>query len=234
MSKVAIIAALEREVSPLIKNWSRVPRRHEGRRFVFFEHDDVVCVYGGLGVEAARRAAEAVIALYHPALLYSVGFAGALEKAGLHVGDIFTPSLVLDARDGSRFQLAGGDGTLVTFMDVAAASQKKKLASAYGAQAVDMEAAAVAAAAGAHGIAFAAAKVISDELDFEMPETARFIDGEGRFRTAKFILFTAFRPWLWWRVTLLASRSSKAARRLAEHLQSSRPTLNDVVEAKTT
>ncbi len=52
---------------------------YDGRSFVFFERDDMVVVCGGIGVEAARRAAEAVIALYHPALLQSVGFAGALD-----------------------------------------------------------------------------------------------------------------------------------------------------------
>src|SRR5271167_2956542 len=101
MPKVAIIAALEREVSGLIKGWHRVERQYEGRSFVFFERDEVVVVCGGIGLEAARRAAEAVFALYHPALLLSVGFAGALD-AGLHVGDLFMPTVSIDARDGSH------------------------------------------------------------------------------------------------------------------------------------
>jgi adenosylhomocysteine nucleosidase len=218
-TRVALIAALEREVSPLIKNWTRVPRSHEGRNYIFFEYDDTVCVCGGIGLEAARRAAEAVIALYNPFLLHSVGFAGALTKdAALRVGNIFSPSLVLDARDGSRFQLATGHGTLVTFMDVAGASQKAKLSQAYAAQAVDMEAAAVAAAASAHNLAFAATKVISDELDFEMLATSRFISSDGRFHTANFALFAALRPWLWNRVFTLAANSAKAAKSLAAHL----------------
>ena len=54
-------------------------------------------------------------------------------------------------------------------MAVADAAQKTKLAQAYSAAAVDMEAAAVAAAAQARGIVFGATKVISDELDFDMP-----------------------------------------------------------------
>ncbi len=50
-----------------------------------------------------------------------------------------------------------------------------------------MEAAAVAAAARAHGIAFRAVKAISDELDFEMPEMARFIDAtRAVFRPSNF------------------------------------------------
>jgi nucleoside phosphorylase len=237
MSRIAIVAALEREVGGLIRSCSRVQRQHEGRSFVFFERknrdkdrddkhkdnderNELVAVCGGIGLEPARRAAEAVIALYHPALLQSVGFAGALN-AGLHVGEVFTPAVVVDARDGSRTEIEGGNkqGTLVTFMAVAGIDQKANLARAYGAHAVDMEASAVAAAAHAHGIPFAVTKVISDEYDFEMPQTAPFVDSQGQFKTASFALFAALRPWLWSRVAQLAGNSRKAARALSEHLE---------------
>lgn len=231
--KLATVAALEREVASLIRNCSRVERDYEGRRFVFFEQGETVVICGGIGMEAARRAAEAVIALYHPALLQSVGFAGALHT-GLRVGDIFSPAVVVDARDGSRVALESGNGVLITFMTVASANQKANLAQAYNAQAVDMEAAAVAAAARAHATPFAATKVISDGLDFEMPETALFIDSQGRFRTAAFTAFVVLRPWLWWRVSILARNGNLAARVLAEHLKTFNPHLSDVIEARTT
>jgi len=232
MSRLAIVAALEREVSGLTKGWHRVHRQYEGRDLIFFERADTVLVCSGIGLEAARRAAEAVITLYHPTLVQSVGFAGALD-ANMRVGDVFSPAIVFDARDGSRIAVAGGEGTLVTFMTVASAGQKLKLAQAYSAQAVDMEAAAVAAAAHAHGIPFTATKVISDGLHFEMPETARFIDAHGHFKTAGFAFYVALRPWLWGRAATLASNSRKAARALGEYLKDFQP-LNDAVEAKTT
>jgi adenosylhomocysteine nucleosidase len=220
MPKVAIVAALEREVGGLTRSCSRVEQEYEGRSFVFFERDEMVVVCGGIGMEAARRAAEAVIALYSPTLVQSVGFAGALD-AGLRVGDIFASAVVVDARDGSRLQIEGGDGqrALVSFMTVAGVEQKAKLAQAYGATAVDMEAAAVAVAARTHGVRFGVTKVISDELYFAMPEMGRFIDAQGRFQTAAFAVFVALRPWLWSRVATLASNTSKAARVLGEHLQ---------------
>jgi len=226
MPKVAIVAALEREVAALLQNCSRIQREYEGRKFTFFERDDAVVVCGGIGMEPARRATQAVIALYQPVRVQSVGFAGALD-AGLRIGDIFTPSVVLDARDGSRVPLDGGEGTLLTFLAVAGAEQKLKLAQAYGARAVDMEASAVATAARAHGIAFGATKVISDTLDFEMPGMARFINAEGQFKTASFVLFAVLRPWLWPRVAVLASNSNKAANRLAAHLESFLKDLSD-------
>jgi adenosylhomocysteine nucleosidase len=220
MPKVAIVAALEREISGLTKNWSRVEQQFDGRRFVFFEGEEMVVVCGGIGVEAARRAAEAVISLYHPTLLHSVGFAGALTSE-LHVGDLFAPSAVIDARDGSRVFIAGVDSrkSLVTFTSVAGVQQKRNFADAFGAKAVDMEAAAVAAAAVAHGLPFSATKVISDESNFEIPEMDRFIDAQGRFRTVNFVAFVALRPWLWNRVAVLARNSRRAAKVLGEHLE---------------
>jgi adenosylhomocysteine nucleosidase len=233
MPKIAIVAALEREVSGLTKGWSRVEREHEGRSFVFSERNEMVVVCGGIGMEAARRAAEAAIALYHPTLVLSVGFAGALDKS-LRIGDIFAPTVVIDARDGSRVNIEIDSenrpekrkGTLVSFMAVAGIDQKANLAQAYGAHAVDMEASAVAAAARAHGIQFDAAKVISDEANFEMPETARFIDGEGRFKTYSFAFFVALRRWMWTRVGLLGNNSRQGAKALAEHLERLRQELS--------
>lgn len=218
MSKVAMVAALEREIAPLIKNWTRIQREHEGHKFSFFEQDDIVAVCGGIGMQPARRAADAVIALYHPAELHSVGFAGALNKS-MHVGDILSPAVVIDARDGSRHQLPGGTGTILTFMAVADAAQKRKLAQAYAAAAVDMEAAAVAAAADVRGIVFGATKVISDELDFDMPSIGNFVSAEGRFKTPSFVLYVVLRPWLWKSVAVLARNSKKASRALCANLK---------------
>jgi adenosylhomocysteine nucleosidase len=232
MSKIAIVAALEREVSVLVKNWGRIQRDHAGRGFTFFERDELVVVCGGIGMEAARRAAEAIIALYCPVLIYSAGFAGALE-ASLRAGDLFMPSIVLDACDGSRSEIPGGRGVLVTFMAVAGKEQKTNLAQAYGAQAVDMEAAAVAAAARAHNIAFAVTKAISDEYDFEMPGMDRFIHTDGRLNTRGFVAFAALRPWLWSRVATLASNSRKATRALGANMDRYRQ-LGDLAEAKST
>jgi len=232
MPRIAIVAALEREVRSLTQGCIPIERDHLGRRYIFFERDDMVVVCGGIGQQAARRAAEAVITLYHPTLVHSVGFAGALDIT-LHVGDVVTPAVIIDARDGSRTEVEGGEGILVTFMEVASPQQKASLAQAYAAQLVDMEAAAVAAAARAHGIPFSATKVISDELNFEMPEMSRFIDAQGRFRTAAFTLFAILRPWFWSRIAKLAANSSKAAAALGEHWKSLEYKLNELSEPTT-
>jgi adenosylhomocysteine nucleosidase len=166
--RIAIVAALEREVRPLVKRWRAVQSEQDGRKFRFFEKDAVVVVCGGIGMEAARRAAEAVVASYSPDVIYSAGFAGALTPE-MKVGDILHPASIVNAGDGSRITMEDGKGVLVTFGTIASPEQKKKLREAYGAQAVDMEAAAVARAAEARGVKFAAIKVISDEFTFDFP-----------------------------------------------------------------
>ena len=216
-SKVAIVAALEREIKPLVRNWGAVKRECGGRSVKFFESDRAVLVCSGLGPGAARRATEAVIALYEPASVLSVGFAGALDSS-LRVGAILVPSRVIDAQDGSSTETGIGQGMLVSFSSGAGAEQKAKLAKAYGAQAVDMEAAAVAMGAHARGVPFTAAKVISDESGFDVPSLDRFVDRQGQFCATKFVAFAAVQPWLWPKVWQMARNSSQAAKALCQHL----------------
>jgi adenosylhomocysteine nucleosidase len=216
-AKVAMVAALEREVRPLVKRWRRVEREHEGRRFKFFENGQAVLVCGGVGAEAARRATEAVISLYQPELVLSVGFAGALD-ATLKAGEVFSPSRVIDASDGSSVEMATGCGVLVSAVSIAGPEQKAKLTKSYGGQAVDMEAAAVARGAQARGVRFMAVKAISDESSFSMPALDRFVGLEGQFRTGRFVIFAVVRPWFWLRVIQLARNGARASRALCGEL----------------
>ena len=218
MSRVAIVAALEREVRPLIKDWRLSAREFDGRRFRFFEKNDFVLVCGGIGAGAARRAAEAVIEIYAPSLLYSAGFAGGLDPA-LKAGDVVQPRRVIDASDGSSVNLDQGEGVLVSFGSVASPAQKATLRDSFGAQAVDMEAAAVARAAEARGTRLGIVKVISDEFNFTFPSMERFIDSNGRFLVGRFAWFTALRPWLWPQVARLARNSNRASFALCNWLR---------------
>jgi adenosylhomocysteine nucleosidase len=217
MSEIAIVAALQREVEPLARSWQSRAREHSGRTFLFFESGNVVLVCGGVGAEAARRATEAIIALFRPTAVISAGFAGSLEE-GLGVGEVLEPQRVIDAGDGSRVDTGRGAGTLVSVGSVAGTEQKVRLARAFSAQAVDMEAAAVAKGAQAHGVDFWACKVISDELGFAMPPVGEFVEADGSFRSAAFALHVTMHPRLWAGVARLARNSRKAARALCERL----------------
>jgi adenosylhomocysteine nucleosidase len=220
MSKVAIVAALEREVRPLVRGWKVNGKQHEGRRFRFFEKDDVVVVCGGIGAAAARRATEAIIALYAPNVVWSAGFAGALDPT-LKVGDLVQPRRLVNAGDGSSVRLDRGQGVLVSFAGVASPQQKAKLRDSFLALAVDMEASAVARAAEARQVEFRVVKVISDEADFVFPAMERFVDAEGKFAESKFAFFAVLRPWLWPRVVAMARNSTCASQVLCRQLGTS-------------
>src|SRR4029077_12425846 len=230
-SKVPIVAALEREVRPLIRQWRPVEREYDGRKYTFYENDRAVLVCGGIGPEAARRATEAIIQLYAPVLVQSAGFAGALDPT-LKAGTVLTPICVIDAKDGSRIEAGVGHWVLVSVDHPATVADKAKLAEAYWAHAVDMEAASVARAAQAHDITFVGLKAISDEANFEMPPMERFIASDGQFRTEAFALHVAVRPWLWPRVIQLARNSSTAADALCWWLQQYNYYPEDVEDAE--
>lgn len=217
MPRLAIVAALEREVRPLVKSWRVTDKEHDGRRFRFFENGEVVVVCGGIGAAASRRASEAVIAIFDPKIICSAGFAGALDPK-LRVGDVVRPSSVINAGDGSRTVVEGGEGVLVSFASVASPVQKSKLRDSFGADVVDMEAAAVARSAEARHKQFTVVKAISDEMDFEFPAMDRFIDADGRFSQGRFAWYAGVRPWLWPRVMRLARNSKRASHALCAYL----------------
>ncbi len=210
---------MEREVAPLIRRWPVRIIALDGRRYRLFESDAAALICGGIGAEAARRATEAVIQAVHPALVISVGFAGALA-ANLRPGHVIEPSLVINAADGVRSETGSGEGILVSSATVADTEQKLKLGSAYGALAVDMEAAAVALGARARGVRFGACKAISDALDFSLPTMDDFVAPDGSFHSFRFAVHVAFRPWLWARTVTLARNSAKASRALCAALAS--------------
>jgi nucleoside phosphorylase len=239
LPKIAIIAALEREVHPLVKNWNTTVVDYERRLFTFYESDYAVVVCGGIGREAARRAAEAAIVKYSPDVIVSAGVAGALVPE-LHVGETIFPALVIDAQDGSRHETAIknapvsntplGRTTLVSSAQITGIAQKQQLAKSYGAQAVDMESAAVARAAMTHNLPFVAIKSISDEYDFEMPEMSQFVR-DGEFQEKRFALHVAVRPWLWLPVFRLARNTKLASENLCAWLRESALTNTIIVSS---
>jgi adenosylhomocysteine nucleosidase len=221
MPKIGIVAAMEREVAPLIRGWkvrTLYQGGHPSRRYRLFENVsegyEVSLICGGVGYEAARRATEALIREVNPELVISVGFAGALD-ASLQVGDVVVPKAVINSADGSRTDMGSGEGVLVSSTTVAGREQKARFAKAYGAVAIDMEAAAVAHGALARGTEFVAIKVISDAADFEMPALDQFVASDGRFQTLRFACHVALRPRLWGRTIALARNSSHASQALS-------------------
>ena len=202
-----MIAALELEIAPL----ARCFRRREDHRggYTVWERDEAVLVCGGIGARHAADVTRWVIASRNPEGVMSVGFAGALEP-NRKVGDVIIPAQVIDGSTGEVFAVQSGQGVLVSSTEVKTAIGKRELATRYHAQAVDMEAAAVARVTRELCVPFRAVKVVSDELDFAMPPMDQFVDDHGQFRASKLLAYAAVRPRLW-PVLLQLSRNSRLA-----------------------
>lgn len=204
---------------------------------------------GGLGGAMAATAAHKLLGnAAQIRLLVSCGFSGGLSET-LAVGDVFLvehvkarPSLEQAAqRDDASpasptaleqaakaFSAAGlkfHRGTLVTLAQpVLRSEDKRALGKATGAQAVDMEAAAVARVAKEAGRAFAALRTISDGVDDALPpEVSSFLDEHGRVRTGKVLKFAAGGPSNLKQLWRLKSRSDKAAASLEAALRIALP-----------
>lgn len=215
-SRVAIIAALPREVAPLIKGWKDESDRAR-KVFVFTTHHSVVA-YAGMGALRAEIAARHVLDHGPISHLLSVGWAGALRE-GCGVGSLQHPAEVIDAVTGESFPAVAGTGRLVTVTKFAGVEEKQKLATDFDADYVDMEAATIARIAVERAIPFAAVKTISDERDTVLPELQRFYTSDGWFQEKRFALHVAVRPWLWSSVIQTGKNASMSAQKLCEELQ---------------
>lgn len=186
-----------------------------------FELPGAVVAVGGIGEKFARRAAEVAIDFSHPQMLLSAGMVGAISP-NLKVGDVGRIREVIDVANGARFPAdSGGEWVLATSQEVSDAGEKRELRAKFGADVVDMEAAAVAQVAKERGLQFASIKSISDDATFEMPPLNRFIDANGRFATRKFLVYVAVHPRWWSTLGKLKENSGIASRNLCaavEHL----------------
>lgn len=218
-----MIAAMEREVAPLVRGWHRTTVPDGQRSLVAFEREDHVVVISGIGGKNAESAARAAVAQYGPSALISIGLAGALIRS-LKAGSVVTPNVVVDAANGNEYRCAAagntpGGGILVTADAIASANARQQLVDRFHALLVDMEAAGVAKVAQDAQLGFRCVKAISDEADFVMPPLAQFVDQDGNFRSGKFAAWTALRPWHWIKVTTLGRNSNRATRALCAWLE---------------
>ena len=223
MSKIAIIAAMEREIAPLVRGWQRTAIPSGDRKFAVFQRDGVLAVVSGIGCKNAELAARAVVAQYQPAILVSAGLAGALIRS-LKVGSVFIPNVVVDAADGAEYRCAAdanhvSGGVLVSSGEIAGAEAKEQLVNRFHGLVVDMEAAGIAKVAQQEQIGFRCVKAISDEANFSMPPIGQFLTAAGEFQNGKFALWAALRPWQWARIVALARNSKRATESLCNWLR---------------
>jgi adenosylhomocysteine nucleosidase len=219
MTRTAFIAAMPGELKAFASGWP-----HSTRGSVQFwaqrnEEEEWIAACAGTGQEAATRAFAAIEDGGPIDLVISVGWAGALNP-DLAPGSAWNVAGVIDARTGERFRCDAGAGErwLVTNARVADEAEKRRLASSYAADLVDMEGAAIARLAGMRSIPFYCFKGISDGFNDKLPDFNRFISSEGQFQTGRFALYALFRPWHWPALVRMGENSKKASQGIAESL----------------
>jgi adenosylhomocysteine nucleosidase len=226
MTRVAIIAAFPGELKTLVSApgpaGSRWP--HSTRDGIHFwaqrnEEEEWIAACAGAGQDAATRAFAAIEAGGPISLVFSVGWAGAL-RAEIVSGSAHNVAGVIDVRTGERFRCDAyaGDLWLATSPTVANSAEKHRLARAYNAALVDMEAAAIARLAAMRGIPFYCIKGVSDGLDDRLPDFNRFLSPSGQLRFSRLIPFALLRPDYWPALVRMGENSKRASRSIAETL----------------
>jgi adenosylhomocysteine nucleosidase len=224
MTRTAIIAAMPGELKPLVRGWPHSTRNgihfwaQRGEKEDWEEEWIAACA--GAGQDAATRAFAAIEDGGPIDLVFSIGWAGALRDE-IATGTAHNVAGVIDIRTGERFRCDAGAGEhwLVTSPQVANSAEKRRLASAYNADLVDMEAAAIARLAQMRGIPFYCIKGISDGLTGRLPDFNRFLSPVGRFQLARFMLFALLRPWYWPALIQMGENSKRASQSIAESLR---------------
>ncbi|MEO6829113.1 MAG: phosphorylase [Acidobacteriaceae bacterium] len=192
--RIGILAALPREIEPLIGGW---PVRRQSRLdgTLIAECEQAIAVCAGMGSDRVAIALELAESCGPLHSIISVGYAGALRE-GTERNTVWWPATTIDATTGERYESEGGSGTLVTLGRVAGREEKAQLARRWNADLVDMEAAVVARMAQMRNLPFRALKVVSDEAGDGMPDMNRFINERGGFREAAFAAHLVLHPWM--------------------------------------
>jgi adenosylhomocysteine nucleosidase len=219
MTRVAIIAAMPGELKPLVRTWPSSTRGNVHFWAQRNEEEEWIAACAGAGQSAATRAFAAIEDGGPIDLVFSVGWAGALTDSAA-AGTVHNVAGVIDARTGERFRCdaGAGDRWLVTSPIVANEAEKQRLAAAYKADLVDMEAAAIARLAQMRGIPFYAMKGVSDGFTDKLPDFNRFIRPDGQFDLTGMVLFSILRPWYWPSLMRMGENSRKASQGLRESL----------------
>jgi adenosylhomocysteine nucleosidase len=215
-AEFGMVAALEREVSGLVRDWGREASAPDAAERPIYRSGDgrAVLICSGTGAERAYEAAKALVETTGVKTLISIGFAGSCTEE-LRPGAVVVPARVVESASGREHACARGQGTVVSLRGLAGVEAKRKARLHHGALAVEMEAAGVAAAAAKCGTGFAAIKAISDGAEEELDFLAPFVTPEG-FATGRFVAHIALRPMLWPRVAGLRHHSKMAAAALAQ------------------
>jgi adenosylhomocysteine nucleosidase len=181
---ILFLFALELEAAGFIERLREVVRTQCA---TFVEHDGflgearVIVGETGVGMKAARRATEDLLALHRPAWVVSAGFAGGLAEPVRKGHFVMTQQVVNEAGQALNVGLKLPPETLAAQKSLHAGrllsvdrlireeAEKRQLARQHEAVACDMETWAIADACAAQKTRFISVRVITDAVDDELP-----------------------------------------------------------------
>ena len=224
MRRVAILAPMRPELRPLLRPLS-LRRVGAGGATLFtgaLGRLEVVAAITGIGMRAAARTAERLLAATAVDHLVVVGIAGGIA-AGAGVGDLVVPDLVLDLATGvvhhpTLIGVGPARGTLATSDALVVDRDALARLAAQGVVAIDMETAAIAAVCERRGVAWSVFRAISDRAG-EGPldaEILRLAGSEGRPAPLAVARFLLTRPWRVPALVRLGRGSYRATRAAAD------------------
>ncbi|HXB59211.1 MAG TPA: hypothetical protein VNU95_06585 [Candidatus Acidoferrales bacterium] len=203
LKSIAVCFALPEEAGPFQKSCG----------------ENVPVFFTGIGRANADKAAREYLAGQSPQLLLTCGFAGGLDPER-KIGDVIFET----ENEGVRAKLiaAGAKPVKMFCADRIAvtAREKKQLREQTGADAAEMESAAVQAVCRERGIACATVRVISDTAGEDLPlDFNQFLTPEKKLEMSKLMMAVASKPWKMGAMMELQKNTKLAAQRLGEVLK---------------
>lgn len=212
---IALLAAMQSEIADIqkraiIEDSSRIEGYHISRGSL--SDKKVILAVTGIGRRKAQRAAEIVLGRYDVESAISLGTAGALVPE-LKVGDIVLCSTVYNGRlktlDGyisdkrllqvaaslryPKFKTVTGNSVTVA-LPACTLAEKQALSQAFAAQVVEMESYWIGKVAQKKTMPFLTIRAVSDGLDDQLPDFARFVDNQGRWHKRKAAAYFLTKP----------------------------------------
>jgi adenosylhomocysteine nucleosidase len=203
-----------------------------------WKNKNILLVRTGVGKQRAEETTRQVIEKFHPEVIISMGYAGALID-GLKVGDLFIADCVL-SEEGETLEidcppnsewldLAKNTppleqtkikfGRLITVNSVIHSPEAKKcLASQFSAQVVEMETLVIARLTKENQIPFISVRGISDEVNHELIDSSSFLGDDGEISKIKAGWYVLTHPKSFKSALSLRSQTQVATRNLTAFL----------------
>jgi adenosylhomocysteine nucleosidase len=180
--------------------------------------DNVPVFFTGIGRANADKAAREYLAAHAPALLLTCGFAGGLDPA-LKIGDVIFETGYEPVR--AKLSVAGAKPAKIFCAEKIAVTvgEKKALRAQTGADAAEMESAAVQSVCQERDIPCATVRVISDTATEDLPlDFNQFLTPDMKVDMNKLMMAVAKKPWKMGAMMKLQQNTKLAAQRLGEVL----------------